>query len=90
MHTKKVSHCQILKLLIRHVFIKPLTPDYKTYKTVETIQGIYLFSLQFPCRCYRIMVSLEYLPYYWKLFNYIWQLYTLVVGTFFHMLKFDL
>ena len=38
----------------------------------------------------RIMVSLEYLPYYCKLFNHIWQLYTLGVGKFFHMLKFDL
>ena len=36
------------------------------------------------------MVSLEYLPYYCKLFNHIWQLYTLGVGKFFHMLKFDL
>ena len=36
------------------------------------------------------MVSLEYLPYYWKLFNHIWQLYTLGVGKFSHMLKFDL
>ena len=35
------------------------------------------------------MVSLEYLPYYCKLFNHIWQLYTLGVGKFFHMLKFD-
>ena len=50
--------------------------------------GAYLVSHQFPRR--RIMVSLEYLPYYWKLFNHIWHLYTLGVGKFFHMLKFDL
>ena len=36
------------------------------------------------------MVSLEYLPYYWKLLNHIWQLYTLGVGNFFHLLKIDL
>ena len=36
------------------------------------------------------MVSLQYLPYYWKLLNYIWKLYTLGVGKFFHMLKFAL
>ena len=36
------------------------------------------------------MVSLEYFPYYWKLFNHIWQLYTLGVGKVFQMLKFDL
>ena len=47
-----------------------------------------MVSHQFPRR--RIMVSLEYLPYYWNLFNHIWQLYTLGVGKFFHMLKFDL
>ena len=47
-----------------------------------------MFSRQFP-RC-RIMVSPQYLPYYWKLFNHIWQLYTLGVGKFFRMLKFDL
>ena len=53
-------------------------------------KGAYLFSLQFShCRhCCRIMVSLEYLPYYWKLLNHIWQLYTLGVGKFLHMLKF--
>ena len=50
----------------------------------------YLVSHQFPRCRRRIMVSLEYLPYYWKLFNHIWQLYTLDVGKFFHMLKFDL
>ena len=50
----------------------------------------YLVSHQFP-RCRRhIMISLQYLPYYWKLFNHIWQLYTLGVGKFFHALKFDL
>ena len=36
------------------------------------------------------MVSLEYLPYYWKPFSHILQLYTLGVGKYFHMLKFDL
>ena len=37
------------------------------------------------------MVSLEYLPYYWKLSNHSWQLYTLGAGIkFFHMLRFDL
>ena len=36
------------------------------------------------------MVSLEYLPYYWKLLNHIWQLYTLGMEKFFHILKFDL
>ena len=48
-----------------------------------------MFSRQFPRRR-RIMVSLEYLPYYWKLFNHIWQIYTLDIGKVFHMLKFDL
>ena len=52
-------------------------------------KGAYLVSRPFPRRR-RIMVSLEYLPYYWKLFNHMWQLYTLGVGKFFHMLKFDL
>ena len=52
-------------------------------------KGTYLFSRQFTRRR-RIMVSLEYLPYYWKVFSHIWQLYTLGVGKFFHMLKFDL
>ena len=54
-------------------------------------KGAYLVSRQFPrrCRC-RIMVSLEYLPYYLKLFNHICQLHTLGVGKLFHMLKFDL
>ena len=53
-------------------------------------KGAYLVSRQFPRR--RIMVSLEYLPYYCNLFNHTWQLYTLGVGKFFHihMLKFDL
>ena len=47
------------------------------------------FLLQFPRhRC--IMVSLEYLPYNWKLFNHMGQLYTLGVGKFSHILKFDL
>ena len=47
-------------------------------------KNAYLFLLQFPRRRHhsRIMVSLEYLPYYWKLFNHIWQLYTLVMGNF--------
>ena len=36
------------------------------------------------------MVSLEYLPYYWKLSNHMWQLYTSGMGKFFDMLKFDL
>ena len=36
------------------------------------------------------MVSLEYVPYYWKLSNHIWQLYTLGMGKFFNVLKFDL
>ena len=44
---------------------------------------------QFPRRR-RIMVCLEYFPYYLKLFSHIWQLYTLGVGKFFHMFKFDL
>ena len=47
-----------------------------------------LFLHQFPCRC-RIMVSLEYLPYYWKLCNHIWQLYTLGMEKKLYMLKFD-
>ena len=38
-------------------------------------KGTYLFSQQF-------MVSLEYLPYYCKLFNHIWQLYTLAWENF--------
>ena len=53
-------------------------------------KGAYLFSPQFPCRRRRIMVSLEYLPYYYKVSNHIWQLYTLGMGKFFCMLKFDL
>ena len=52
-------------------------------------KGGYLVSRPFPC-CRRIMVSLEYLSYYCKLLNHIWQLYTLGVGKFFHMFKFDL
>ena len=48
-----------------------------------------MFLRQFPCRRH-MMVSLEYLPYYYKLFNHICQLYTLGVGQYFHMLKFDL
>ena len=36
------------------------------------------------------MVSLEYLPYYYKVSNHIWQLYALGVEKFFCMLKFDL
>ena len=35
-------------------------------------------------------VSLDYLPYYWKLFDHIWQLYTLGMEKNFHMLKLDL
>ena len=35
------------------------------------------------------MVTLEY-PYDWKLSHHIWQLCTLGMGKFFHMLKFDL
>ena len=45
-------------------------------------KGAYLVSRQFPHRRRHIMVSLEYLPYYWKLFNHIWQLYTLGVENF--------
>ena len=37
-----------------------------------------------------IIFSLEYLPFYWKLSNHIWQLYTLSAGKFFPILKFDL
>ena len=50
-------------------------------------KGAYLFRRQFPRRRHRIMVSLQYLPYYWKFFNHILQLYTLGVGKFFHMFK---
>ena len=53
-------------------------------------KGAYLVSRQFPRRRCHIMVSLEYLPYFWKLSNHIWQLYTLGMGKFFHMLKCDL
>ena len=60
-----------------------------SHPSLSVPERAYLVSRQFPRRR-RIMVSLEYLPYYWKLFNRIWQLYTLGVGKFFHMLKFDL
>ena len=61
-----------------------------TYQLLSVPEkGAYLVSCQFPRRRRRIMVSLEYLPYYWKLLNHIWQLYTLGMGKFFHMLKFD-
>ena len=75
----KVSICKVTQVQ----FFKYLSIPEK---------GTFLFLLQFlrHRRRPRIMVSLEYLPYYWKLFNHIWQLYILGVGKFFYMHTFDL
>ena len=73
------------------IFMGYCMPLYRCTLSVSE-KGAYLFLCQFPrCRHHHcIMVSLEYLPYYWKVFNHIWEFSTLGMGKFFHMLKFDL
>ena len=74
-----------------HGWVCPKTNTKSLYFLIKRPwKGAYLVLCQFPRRRLCIMVSLEYLPYYCKLFNHIWQLYTLGMGKFFHMLKFDL